>query len=701
MNEFLNDPAIVGEFITESREHLESLESQLLQLEKNPEDEELLNAIFRAFHTIKGSSSFLGLVQITELSHKLENVLDKLRKKQLKVTPEIIDLIFQGVDILKGFIEDIATGREDKIQRICSYKVEEVEEFAGKLEKVIQKPEIKKIGEKKDTFEKKDKEEEKQVFLTAAAQYLSTIKECIEGLEKNPSDFDLIDALFRAVHSLKSSSNYMKLSQIESLMEEEEKVLQRVREEKKTLTPGILNGLKLVYELLIKLVEDFEKGRKSQVKIEEAVEKIRGVFEEKDRDFQKSFTRETPPPKEFAQRTIRVPEFRLDQLMNLVGELVINRSTFQSILHKLENGLEISHLSQVKNEIKEAVQTMRRITNELQMTVTELHMLPIKNLFGRFPRLVRDISREKGKKIKLEISGEETQLDKMMIEKLQDPLVHLIRNAIDHGIETPEEREAKGKKPFGTIKLSASQEGESVVIEISDDGRGMDPDFIREVAVKKGILPEEKAKVLSRKECLELIFMPGFSTAKKVTDLSGRGVGMDVVKDAVKKLKGEIDIQTQIDKGTTFIIKLPLTLAIVNVLLVETGKQIFALPISSIKETVKLPQDRISKVFKEKVTLLREELLGIVDLKNLLQIPDGKGSKKEREESIPIVVISAGGKNLGLAVDALHKQEEIVIKPFEGIIADIPGITGATVMGDGKVILILDPGELIKMATEK
>ena len=692
MNEFLNDPAIVGEFIAESREHLESLEPRLLQLEENPEDSELLNSIFRTFHTIKGSSSFLGLIQLTETSHRLETVLDDLRKGKIKVTSEIIDLLFKGMDILKGFIEDIASGEEERINRICSYNLKEIQEFINKVEEVIHPEGAKHIKEEKGVAKEgsKHSEEEKQIFLTAAEQHLTTIRECLEGLEKNSSDFHLIDAFFRAVHSLKSSSNYMKLSRIEILTKEQERVLQKIREEKRPISVELLNALKSGYEFLLQLINDFKENKESPFDLEKSIEQIKKAFESDGKTSQKSSKR-ILPKREFVDKTIRVPESKLDSLMNLVGELVINRSSFYSILQKLENGKDPS---KIKKEIKQAAQTMRRITTELQMTVTELHMLPIKSLFGKFPRLVRDLSREKGKKIELELSGEETQLDKMMIEKISDPLVHLIRNAIDHGIEFPEEREAKGKPSHGTIKLSASQEGEVVVIKISDDGRGMDPEVLKETAIKKGIITPERAKILSKRECLELIFLPGFSTAAKVTDLSGRGVGMDVVRNTIKELKGEVDIDTEPDRGTTFAIRLPLTLAIVNVLLIEAGGQMFALPLSSIKETVKIPGERIKKVFERKITLLREEILGIVDLRKLLKI----STARDFQGLVPVVIVHGGGKNLGLIVDALHQQEEIVIKPLEGIVADIPGIAGATVLGDGKVIPILDPTELIQMA---
>lgn len=699
MNEFLSDPAIVGEFVAESREHLESVEPKILQLEKNPTDLELLNDIFRSFHTIKGSSSFLGLTQLTELSHKLENVLDKLRKKMLKVTPEIIDLIFKGIDILKLLIEDVASGQEKRIEKVTDKSLKEVDEFIEEINQFIKESEDTKIKEDSGDYQAKKikvDEDEKQIFIIAASQHLSTIRDSLEGLKKDPSSFDLVNAIFRAIHSLKSSSDYMGFSEIKELTQHQEEILRKIREEKIPLTLDILSLFEEGYQYLVNLVEGIKKRKKSHPDIQKFLGRIKSILKERkktqilqDSSFKQD--KEYLRKKEVVEKTIRVPEAKLDLLMNLVSELVINRSAFFSISQRLDTGYDISQLAK---EMKEATQTMRRITGELQATVTDLHMLPIKTLFDRFPRLVRDISRKKGKQINLEIKGEETQLDKMMIEKMNDPLIHLVRNAIDHGIEPPQERETKGKPARGTIKLSASQEGESVIIQIEDDGRGMDPDLIRQIAVKKGIIDEEKAKILDRRQCLELIFLPGFSTATKVTDISGRGVGMDVVKDTVKKLKGEVEIYTELNQGTRFVIKLPLTMAIVNVLLIEVADQLFALPLSSIKETLRISMNEINKIIKKEITLLRGDVLGIANLADLLGLP----TQRKVNGHLPVVVIQAGGENLGLVVNNLYRQEEIVIKPLEGVIANTPAFAGAAILGDGKIIPVLDPQQLIYMA---
>jgi len=695
VNEFLNDPEIVGEFIAESREHLESLEPKLLQLEKTPGDFELLNSIFRTFHTIKGSASFLDLTQLIEVSHKLENVLDKLRKKKIEVSPEIIDILFKGMDIVKSLIEDVASGEEERIEKVTSASLKETKGFIEEIDQSIRKPEeIEAKAEIEVVSARKgqDTDEEKQIFLTAAYQYLSTIRECLEGLEKSPSSSNLINALFRAVHSLKSSSDYLGFSQIKELTQEQERILQQTREEKGTISLDLLNLLKKDYEYLAELIEAVKEGKGKASDTQKILKKIeKASIEKEETEGDKRVSVKKLSKKRIVQKTIRVPEAKLDILMNLASELIINRSAFFSLCQKLETQ---DDLSQFPKELKETTQTMRRITAELQTIVTELHMLPIKTLFGRFPGLVRTLSREKGKEIRLEMSGEETQLDKMMIEKMADPLIHLIRNAVDHGIDIPEKREAKGKPKSGIIKLSALQEGETVIIQIEDDGRGIDPELLRQIAVKKGLLDKEKAKSLNEQQCLELIFFPGFSTARTVTDISGRGVGMDVVKNSVTDLKGEIDIHTKLNKGTRFTIRLPLTLAITNVLLIEASGQVFALPLNSIRETATLLPDEVNTILRKEVTFLRGNTLGIVNLGELLHLPN----HHKLPDKIPLVVIEGKGKSIGLIVDTLHQQEEIVIKPAEGVIANTPGLTGVTILGDGQVIPILDPGQLIQMA---
>ncbi|MCD6318149.1 chemotaxis protein CheA [Candidatus Aerophobetes bacterium] len=693
MNEFLDDPAILGEFINESNEHLETLEPKLLRLEKEPDNLDLLNNIFRSFHTIKGASSFLGLTQIINLSHKLENVLDSLRRGKLKATPEIIDLLFKGTDILKALFEDLSSGEKKRMERLTSDSLKEVDKFIDEIEKKTKKPESKKI---KKVSLKNDKatEEARETFLDAAQQYLSTMGSCLAKVKEEGWNSEFVNALFRVVHSIKSSADYMGFESIKNLAKEEEKLLEKVRKKEITPSEELTSLFTSSYNILTKLIDNIRAEREEDIDIDSFLNKMREATQGEKLEPQEKFKKISSKNTVLAKKTIRVEEEKLDLLMNLVSELIINRSAFFTISQKLDTKYKIPEVS---GELKNAAQTVRRISTDLQVLATDIHMRPIKTLFNKFPRLVRDLSQEKGKKIDLKISGEETKLDKMVIEEIGDPLIHLIRNSVDHGIETPEERSKKGKSPVGTINLSASQEGDNVIIKVEDDGRGMDPELIRQVAIEKGIIDKDNAKLLNKRECLDLIFLPGFSTAKQVTEISGRGVGMDVVKSNIKKLKGEIDIKTQIEVGTTFTIKLPLTLAIINVLLMEACRQMFAVPMASIAETLKISSTEIKGILKKQSIVLRGNILGIVKLSDLLGISNGD---KENDQD-HIVIIQGNGKRIGLIVDTLYKQEEIVIKPLEGCLADIQGLAGATILGDGRVILILDPQELIQLASQK
>jgi len=707
MNEFLNDPAILGEFINESNEHLESLEPKLLQLEKEPNNLELLNDIFRCFHTIKGASSFLGLTQIINLSHKSENLLDSLRRGKLKATSEIIDLLFKGTDFLKALFEDLSSGDKKRMERVTSDSLREVEEFISKIEEKVKKPK-----KKAPSTSATSTEEEKETFLDAAQQHLRTMESCLAKVRQEGWNSELVNTLFRVIHSLKNSADYMGFDRIKNLAREEEGLLEKIKKKKISPSEELTSLFISSYNVFTKLIDNVKAEREEDIDISSLLNKIKQAAQGKElepqaslsttevrselsRSLEKEKVEKGPRSHEktLTEKTIRVEEAKLDLLMNLVSELIINRGAFFNISQKLNTEYKIPEVSA---ELKTSAQMLRRISTDLQLLATDLHMRPIKNLFNKFPRLVRNLSQERGKKIALKISGEETKLDKMVIEEIGDPLIHLIRNAVDHGIETPEERIKKGKDPVGTINLSASQEGDSVVIKIEDDGRGMDFELIRQTAVEKGIIDEDRAKLLSERESLDLIFLPGFSTAKKVTDISGRGVGMDVVKSNIKKLKGEIDIETQIDIGTTFTIKLPLTLAIINALLIEECEQMFALPMDSIIEILEISSGQIKRILRKQSIVLRGNILGIVKLSDLL----GIHGKERKDGQARIVVIQGNGKRIGLIVDELYKQEEIVIKPLEGCVDNIQGIAGATILGDGRVILILDTQELIQLSEE-
>jgi two-component system chemotaxis sensor kinase CheA len=402
------------------------------------------------------------------------------------------------------------------------------------------------------------------------------------------------------------------------------------------------------------------------------------------------------PAKQKASTTIRVDHQKLDHLMNLIGELIINRNRYSMLARALEEGQQEVHM--VAQQLTETTYAMARISDDLQDTIMKVRMVPVQTVFSRFPRLVRDLSRKSGKEVELILEGEETELDKSVVEEIGDPLVHLVRNAVDHGLEPEDVRVAAGKKGTGHVWLRAYHKGNSVAIEVEDDGRGIDPEKMRQVAVKKGLMTQEEAQALGDREAIELIFAPGFSSAEKITDISGRGVGMDVVKTNIKNLKGNVQTHSEVGKGTRITLTLPLTLAIIDALMVQVNGHTYAIPLDAVSETTKIETERLADVNKRKAVTLRGEVLGIMELSQLLKLP----ANEENREILPVVVIHDNERRLGIVVDRLLERQEIVIKPLGHYLNtfEIKGISGATIMGDGSVVLILDPHEIYALSTQ-
>ncbi|MFW6325030.1 MAG: chemotaxis protein CheA, partial [Desulfovibrionales bacterium] len=392
--------------------------------------------------------------------------------------------------------------------------------------------------------------------------------------------------------------------------------------------------------------------------------------------------------------TIRVDHAKLDHLMNLIGELIINRNRFTLLARELEGD---DGLQEIAQQLTETTYSMARISDDLQDTIMKVRMVPVKTVFSRFPRLVRDLSRKSGKDVELVTEGEETELDKSVVEEIGDPLVHLIRNSVDHGIENEEQRASAGKVKTGRVWLRASHKGNSVVIEVEDDGKGIDPEKMRKKAVEKGIMTEEDARALDDQQAVELIFAPGFSTSEKITDISGRGVGMDVVRNNIKNLNGGVSVQSVPGQGSKFILSLPLTLAIIDALMVEVSGEIFAIPLDAVSETTKIESSRLTEVNNRKAVTLRGDVLGIVELSEILGIEANANDR----DLISMVIVSVNERRLGLIVDRLLERQEIVIKSLGEYLGDLHGISGATIMGDGSVILILDPNEIYMRAISK
>ncbi len=606
---------IVNDFILETDELLLGLDRDLIEMERTPDDLNLLNKIFRSVHTIKGAAGFLGFTQMVELVHQTENVLNKLRQGEMKVTPKINDAILKSVDIIKTLLSDI---RNNDIKEI---------DISGILHE-----------------------------LTA----ILGMKGADIGAGKAESK--------PAVSGTKPQEDVKPKKLGEILIEEKVVTKEQLDEVLESQVPPKLG------EILV------EKKIVTEEQVQKALSK-QGA------------------PSQPAEHTIRVDINRLDNVMNLVGELVLGRNRLLQLASKLEELYEDNETIGILNENASHINL---VTTDLQLAVLKTRMQPIRKVFTKFPRMVRDMARDMGKEINLEISGEDTELDKSVIEEIGDPLVHLIRNAIDHGVEMPEERMAAGKNRIGQVKLSAYYEGNNIVIEIRDDGKGMDTERIKEKAVEKGMITTEEASRLGKKDAINFIFAPGFSTAKKITDVSGRGVGMDVVKTNITRLNGLIDVDTEYGKGSTILVKLPLTVAIIQSLMVGTGREIFALPLASVVETVRISNKDIQSVDRREVIKLRDSVLPLVRLNNVFHLssPLSKGerglSSDSKNEWLYVVVIGIAEKRVGIIVEKLYGQEEVVIKSL-GEYISTKGIAGATILGDGRVTLIVDLAQLFEI----
>ncbi len=633
---------IIDSFIVEVAEHIDSLDQNLVELEENKEDADLLNRIFRAAHTIKGAASFLDFDLMAKVTHHAESVLDALRKGKLKVTPEIMDVILESVDVIKNIFESIKeTYKEDKsidIQSIIN-KLDNIlnespqgEEIAEQTNKQEEKSDEKSFSEEKPEEKKVEaKKEEEQLEKKEESQ----IEEKAEKQEK---------AKQSTVQSQDKATKRVKRKEVESI--------QTIRVDLKRID----NVMNLVQELV--------PGRNRLVEINK-------IFKEKLTEAHKEFE---------------------EVYKKLEGDNGIKETQAQRKARK-KFGEDILQLTELYDEVTSQIDL---ITTELQLAVMKTRMLPISNVFNKFPRMVRDLAREAKKEIKLEMEGKETELDKSVIEIIGDPLMHTIRNSVDHGIEPPDEREKEGKPREGKIILRAYHEGNYIVVKVIDDGRGINPEKILQKAIEKGIYTEEEARSLTRKDILNIIFHPGFSTAEKVTNISGRGVGMDVLKSNIERLNGIIDVESEIGEGTTVTIKIPLTLAIIQALLVRVKDEVYAIPLASVIETVRILRTDVKTVKNNFVYKLREEIIPLISLADVFDV----NSNWQEKEYVYVVVLGIAEKRIGLVVDGLLGQEEIVVKSLGDFFEDTTGIAGATIMGDGRVRLIVNVSDLVDIATK-
>lgn len=635
---------IMEDFLIEAFEMVDQLDQDLVELESNPEDLELLNRIFRVAHTIKGSSSFLNFDILTSLTHNMEDVLNKARRDELKITPDVMDVVLLSIDLMKALLQAIRDSGTDANSGI------DISDAVTKLQAISQGSSP--VAEALEPSAKPAKPQETTP-------------------QSDPSN-PLADEPDKDYAHMSSDEVE---AEIERLLQKRQEADKQMRAQKRA------------------------SGQASDVQAPKAPAEAPAPT---------ATTPAKPSPKTegkpaagkdegkvatSVEQTVRVDVRRLDNLMNLIGELVLGKNRLIKIYGDVEERYDGEKFLE---ELNQVVSSISSVTTDLQLAVMKTRMQPVGKVFNKFPRMVRDLSRELKKSIDLVITGEETELDKSIVEEIGDPLIHIIRNSCDHGVESPEDRKALGKPEIGRVDLKAYNEGNHIVIEITDDGKGLDAEMLKLKAIEKGLISEKEADSMTDKEAFGIIFKPGFSTAKTISNVSGRGVGMDVVKTNVEKLNGIIEIDSEKGVGTTFKLKIPLTLAIIQALLVGAQEEYYAIPLSSVIETVRIGQDEIYSVDGKSVLRLRDEVLSLVRLADIF----GVDSVLETASEVYVVIIALAEQKIGVIVDYLIGQEEVVIKSLGYYLKSTRGIAGATVRGDGKITLIVDVAAMMEMAKE-
>jgi two-component system chemotaxis sensor kinase CheA len=622
-------------FLSEADEHLQQLEQGLLTLERRGPDPELVGALFRSAHTLKGSAGALGFGRIAQLTHAMEEALEALRAG--RPADGLADLLLECVDALRALRHEVADGGERT----------EVAELLRRLEEWKQ----------------------------GRAEALHPADVWVRLREDCP---------MRAARALALLRLLREHAQVEEVAPPEEAIARgnlgleftaRVRAREPESLQELLAGPDVEAVRVMPAADSRDErwldlGPQARGKLPDDPELTRRA----------------------SLRTVRVDVERLDRLMNLVGELVVDRIRFQQIAQRLR---EARLVDGVAEELAEATTQLGRVASDLQAEVLKARMLPIEHLFSRFPRYVRDLAQRAGKRVEVVLEGQDTELDRSVIEQIGGPLMHLVRNAVDHGIEPPEERDRLGKPAAGRLRLAAFQEEEGIVVVVEDDGRGIDTDRVRQKAVALGILSAEAAARLSEEEAVELIFHPGLSTAQAVTEVSGRGVGMDAVRAGVQALGGSVEVETRRGQGTRFLLRLPLTLAIVRALLVSCGGERYALPLAGVQEIVEVPVERVHRVGAHRTTLLRGAVLPVVSVHEALELPVPEAAGRL------LCVVTGGRRRVGLWVDRVLGEGEVVVKPLGPYLGQVPGVSGATILGDGRVALILEPSALVRLAVRE
>ncbi|SEM72518.1 two-component system, chemotaxis family, sensor kinase CheA [Pseudomonas sp. ok272] len=721
------DEEILQDFLVEAGEILEQLSEQLVELESRPDDADLLNAIFRGFHTVKGGAGFLQLNELVECCHIAENVFDILRKGERRVDSELMDVVLEALDAVNGMFGEVrerapvTAATPELLAALARLAEPQAAEAVAPIVEAAAEPEVVDSGDITDNeFELlldslnavKAQAEAPVAQAPAAAgdditdaEFESLLDQlhgkgqfAVDALAvpsepvapaQAPASTDITDDEFEALLDQLHGKGNFAVDALESAIasvpvpaapsavaaggelisdHEFESLLDELHGKGKFQTPGTASS-----------------GTATAAPVAAAPPKAVAKVEAPRAAPAPAPARAAAPaaekPASEAETTVRVDTARLDEIMNMVGELVLVR-----------NRLVRLGLNSGDEAMSKAVSNLDVVTADLQTAVMKTRMQPIKKVFGRFPRLVRDLARQLKKEINLELVGEETDLDKNLVEALADPLVHLVRNAVDHGIESPEEREASGKSRGGKVVLAAEQEGDHILLSISDDGKGMDSNVLRAIAVKRGVMDKDAADRLSDSECYNLIFAPGFSTKTEISDVSGRGVGMDVVKTKISQLNGSINIYSTKGQGSKIVIKVPLTLAIMPTLMVMLGNQAFAFPLVNVNEIFHLDLSRTNVVDGQEVVIVRDKALPLFYLKRWLV----RSAAHEEQREGHVVILSVGTQRIGFVVDQLVGQEEVVIKPLGKMLQGTPGMSGATITGDGRIALILDVPSMLK-----
>lgn len=663
-------------FLDESREHLQAVNDNILVLEKEPENLDLVNEIFRSAHTLKGMAATMGYEDIASLTHKMENVLDLIRNSKLKVTTEVIDIIFVAIEYLEVMVEDIGNGNDGK--KDVSKLVDRLDRFekgepaaTSEVAATIEVQEKNAVSINLDEFQMTIVEQaEEQGF----AAYQIKVELSEDTILKGARAYMVFEALDGKGEIIKTNPA---TEEIEEGNFEKEFELIFLSEEPMTELKPVIAAVSEVTAVHMENVI-FKSVNSNSEPIVEEVAKENTVEE----STKKPKNTEANGSGNQSSKTIRVNLERIDDLLNLFEEVVIDQSRLDVISNKIADA-----------ELKETVEHMNRVSSDMQGLILAMRMVPVEQVFNRFPRMIRGLARDLDKKINLEILGADTELDRTVIDEIGDPLVHLIRNSVDHGIELPAARKNAGKPEEGEIILRAFHSGNHVFIEIEDDGAGINVEKVRSKAIENGIISTEEAAALTEEEVAELILASGFSTADEISSVSGRGVGLDVVKSKIESLGGSISIDSKQGEGSIFSVQLPLTLSIISTLLVKSREETFAVPLSSIIETVLLEEDQILSTHGQKVMDFRGQVVPLLDLQKVLDIPED-GKDEERQNAV--IVLKKGEKLTGLVVDSFIGQQELVLKSLGDYLGDVFAISGATILGDGQVALIIDPNALIK-----